>query len=120
MPAGIAAKRAAKPGRPPGIAAKRSAKPARPTKATAKPSRKPATPAKTAVKPAGPSATSSNPDARSSKKPASGGLLAVEAQLREHAMAKPEATEHFPWGERAIKVNGKVFLFMRADAQQLS
>jgi len=35
-------------------------------------------------------------------------------------MAKPEATEHFPWGERAIKVKGKVFLFMRADAQQLS
>jgi predicted DNA-binding protein (MmcQ/YjbR family) len=47
-------------------------------------------------------------------------LLAIEAQLRAHAMAKPEATEHFPWGERAIKVKGKVFLFMRADAQQLS
>lgn len=31
-------------------------------------------------------------------------------------MAKPEATEHFPWGERAIKVKGKVFLFMYADA----
>jgi predicted DNA-binding protein (MmcQ/YjbR family) len=35
-------------------------------------------------------------------------------------MAKPEATEHFPWGERAIKVKGKVFLFMFADATQLS
>jgi predicted DNA-binding protein (MmcQ/YjbR family) len=44
----------------------------------------------------------------------------AEAQLRSHALAKPEATEHFPWGERAIKVKGKVFLFMRADATQLS
>jgi predicted DNA-binding protein (MmcQ/YjbR family) len=35
-------------------------------------------------------------------------------------MAKPEATEHFPWGERAIKVKGKVFLFMFADATRLS
>jgi predicted DNA-binding protein (MmcQ/YjbR family) len=35
-------------------------------------------------------------------------------------MAKPEATEHFPWGERAIKVKGKVFVFMYADATQLS
>ena len=44
----------------------------------------------------------------------------TEAELRRHALAKPEATEHFPWGERAIKVKGKVFLFMRADATQLS
>ena len=51
---------------------------------------------------------------------ARGGLRAVEAKLRAHAMAKPEATEHFPWGERAIKVKGKVFLFMRADAAELS
>ena len=40
--------------------------------------------------------------------------------LRDIAMAYPEATEHFPWGERAIKVKGKVFLFMFADAEQLS
>ena len=42
------------------------------------------------------------------------------AALRAHAMAKPEASEHFPWGERAIKVKGKVFLFMYSDASQLS
>jgi predicted DNA-binding protein (MmcQ/YjbR family) len=45
---------------------------------------------------------------------------AAEAALRAHALAKPEATEHFPWGERAIKVKGKVFLFMYADATKLS
>jgi predicted DNA-binding protein (MmcQ/YjbR family) len=105
------------------IAAKGSAKPAKPETA-AKASGNRARPAQT-VKPAKPSATPAKPDARSSRRPGSSaasgaGLLAVEAQLREHAMAKPEATEHFPWGERAIKVKGKVFLFMRADAQQLS
>jgi predicted DNA-binding protein (MmcQ/YjbR family) len=51
---------------------------------------------------------------------ASGGFGAAEAALRAHAMAKPEATEHFPWGERAIKVKGKVFLFMYSDASKLS
>ena len=49
-----------------------------------------------------------------------GALAAAEAALRAHALAKPEATEHFPWGERAIKVKGKVFLFMYADATRLS
>ncbi|HEX4421747.1 MAG TPA: MmcQ/YjbR family DNA-binding protein [Kofleriaceae bacterium] len=44
----------------------------------------------------------------------------AERALRDHALAKPEATEHFPWGERAIKVKGKVFLFMFADATRLS
>jgi predicted DNA-binding protein (MmcQ/YjbR family) len=44
----------------------------------------------------------------------------AEAHLRAHALAKPEATEHFPWGERAIKVKGKVFLFMYCDATRLS
>ena len=51
---------------------------------------------------------------------ASGALARAEAALRAHALAKPEATEHFPWGERAIKVKGKVFLFMSADATRLS
>ena len=39
----------------------------------------------------------------------------AEAKLREFALAYPEATEEFPWGERAIKVRGKTFLFMRVD-----
>jgi predicted DNA-binding protein (MmcQ/YjbR family) len=53
-------------------------------------------------------------------RPRAAGFARAEAALRAHALTKPEATEHFPWGERAIKVKGKVFLFMRADAQQLS
>jgi predicted DNA-binding protein (MmcQ/YjbR family) len=35
-----------------------------------------------------------------------------EAALREHALTYPEAYEEFPWGERAMKVNGKVFVFL--------
>jgi predicted DNA-binding protein (MmcQ/YjbR family) len=50
----------------------------------------------------------------------SGPFATAESALRAHAMAKPEATEHFPWGERAIKVKGKVFLFMYAEATKLS
>lgn len=42
-----------------------------------------------------------------------------EAELRTHAMSLPEAYEEFPWGERAIKVKAKVFLFMRADSKEL-
>lgn len=54
------------------------------------------------------------------RRAARGPFAAAEAALRAHALAKPEATEHFPWGERAIKVKGKVFLFMYADASHLS
>lgn len=35
-----------------------------------------------------------------------------EQQLRDFAMGFPEATEHFPWGERVVKVKGKVFVFL--------
>ena len=38
----------------------------------------------------------------------------LAGRLRAHALAFPEATEDFPWGERAIKVRGKAFLFLRA------
>ena len=41
-------------------------------------------------------------------------------QLRTHAMGYPGATEDFPWGERAIKVNGKAFLFLRAEGNEVS
>lgn len=44
----------------------------------------------------------------------------LEAQLRDHAFTYPEATEDFPWGERAVKVNKKVFLFMHASPEALS
>jgi len=47
-------------------------------------------------------------------------LVAAEATLREIAIAYPETHEDFPWGERAIKVRGKTFLFMRGEETQLS
>lgn len=44
----------------------------------------------------------------------------AELALRDIAMAYPEAHEDFPWGERAIKIKGKVFVFLHASAEQLS
>lgn len=49
-----------------------------------------------------------------------GAIARADKALRAYAMDKPLATEHFPWGERAIKVKGKVFLFMYADATKFS
>jgi len=43
-----------------------------------------------------------------------------EKLLRDFAMAYPEATEEFPWGERAIKVRGKVFVFLYDSEEALS
>lgn len=36
----------------------------------------------------------------------------LESTLRDYAMSFPGATEDFPWGERVVKVNKKVFIFM--------
>src|SRR5215217_108319 len=44
----------------------------------------------------------------------------LEGLLRGRALAFPETTEDFPWGERAIKVRGKAFLFLRADGASVS
>src|SRR5215207_8718295 len=44
----------------------------------------------------------------------------LAGRLRARAMAFPEATEDFPWGERAIKVRGKGFLFLRAEGSAVS
>jgi predicted DNA-binding protein (MmcQ/YjbR family) len=44
----------------------------------------------------------------------------LEGTLRTWALAYPETTEEFPWGERAIKVKGKVFLFLRAEGGTVS
>jgi len=41
-------------------------------------------------------------------------------RLRARALALPETTEDFPWGERAIKVRGKAFLFLRAEGNTVS
>lgn len=44
------------------------------------------------------------PKARSAK--------TMEAALRRIALGYPEAHEDFPWGERVVKVRGKIFVFM--------
>src|SRR4051812_39999441 len=44
----------------------------------------------------------------------------LAGRLRARAMKYPEATEDFPWGERAIKVRGKAFLFLRAEGDTVS
>jgi predicted DNA-binding protein (MmcQ/YjbR family) len=36
----------------------------------------------------------------------------LEADLRAKALAYPEANEDFPWGERVVKVRGKIFVFL--------
>jgi predicted DNA-binding protein (MmcQ/YjbR family) len=38
----------------------------------------------------------------------------VEA-IRKYALGMPEAYEEFPWGERVVKVNKKVFIFMARE-----
>jgi predicted DNA-binding protein (MmcQ/YjbR family) len=40
--------------------------------------------------------------------------------LKKRALGYPDATEHRPWGEVAIKVKGKVFLFLHADKERVS
>jgi predicted DNA-binding protein (MmcQ/YjbR family) len=42
------------------------------------------------------------------------------ARLRKKALGYPEVHEDFPWGERALKVKKKVFVFMHYDAAHLS
>ncbi|HKD21855.1 MAG TPA: MmcQ/YjbR family DNA-binding protein [Rhizomicrobium sp.] len=46
-------------------------------------------------------------------------LRQVFNRLRAHALSYPETREDLPWGESALKVKGKTFVFMRADAQEL-
>jgi predicted DNA-binding protein (MmcQ/YjbR family) len=45
---------------------------------------------------------------------------ALEETLRQIALGYPEVHEDFPWGERAMKVKGKVFLFLRATDELVS
>jgi predicted DNA-binding protein (MmcQ/YjbR family) len=44
----------------------------------------------------------------------------LEGKLRAWALAYPGVTEEFPWGERAFKVGGKVFLFLGRNGQAAS
>jgi predicted DNA-binding protein (MmcQ/YjbR family) len=47
-------------------------------------------------------------------------LSAAVQVLRRFALRYPEASEDFPWGERTIKVRGKIFVFLNHDGEQLS
>ena len=47
-------------------------------------------------------------------------LKQLEATLRKFALALPETDEAFPWGERALRVKKKAFVFMRLDTDVLS
>ncbi|GAA3311524.1 MmcQ/YjbR family DNA-binding protein [Nonomuraea dietziae] len=40
---------------------------------------------------------------------------AVRQTMRDFALSLPETHEDFPWGDRVIKVNKKVFLFLGID-----
>ncbi len=42
------------------------------------------------------------------------------ATLRKVALSYPEAQEAMPWGHHAIKVKGKAFVFLAADAATFS
>jgi predicted DNA-binding protein (MmcQ/YjbR family) len=47
-------------------------------------------------------------------------LVKLEDAMRTRALGYPQSEEAFPWGERAIKVKGKTFLFMRLGDSELS
>lgn len=40
---------------------------------------------------------------------------ALLEKMRAAALAYPSTTEEFPWGDRVVKVKGKVFVFMGED-----
>ena len=44
-------------------------------------------------------------------------MAALQAELRAFALSLPGAGEHFPWGERVVKVNGKIFVFLGHDEE---
>ena len=46
-------------------------------------------------------------------------LEAIEGRLRELALAYPGAHEEFPWGDRVIKVRGKIFVFLHVHQGKL-
>jgi predicted DNA-binding protein (MmcQ/YjbR family) len=48
--------------------------------------------------------------------PKSSAAAVAEQALRDFALAYPDTHEDHPWGERAIKVKKKTFVFMSADA----
>lgn len=44
----------------------------------------------------------------------------LRAALHEFALRLPDTDEAFPWGESALRVRGKAFVFMRLEGDELS
>lgn len=44
----------------------------------------------------------------------------LQDALRAHAFTYPETHEDHPWGEIALKVRGRVFVFLGADGDEVS
>lgn len=40
---------------------------------------------------------------------------AAHDALRDYALSLPQAKEEFPWGDRVVKVKGKIFVFLGFD-----
>ena len=51
---------------------------------------------------------------------ATGRLTREGTALRKFALGYPDAYEEMPWGHHAIKVKGKSFVFLAADAETFS
>ena len=47
-------------------------------------------------------------------------MVKAGAALRRRALGYPEVCEEFPWGERALKVRKKAFVFMHYDQRHLT
>ena len=47
-------------------------------------------------------------------------LVDVQKKLHDFALTFPETIEEFPWGESAMKVKKKAFVFMRGEKDKLS
>ena len=45
-------------------------------------------------------------------------LESLELVLRDYALTFPEVTEDHPWGHRAMKVKGKVFVFLGGEKNE--
>jgi predicted DNA-binding protein (MmcQ/YjbR family) len=46
-------------------------------------------------------------------------LKKSESRLLRYALSFPGAVEDFPWGDRVVKVRGKIFLFLNLVENQL-
>lgn len=45
-------------------------------------------------------------------------LESLELELRDYSLTFPEVTEDHPWGHRAMKVKGKVFVFLGGEKSE--